>query len=339
MVYYNKISTFEPNIAAVKMKKILITYKVYPKLVDSLRNEGFHVDYHPGISVEEATTIIGSYNGLIVGGASFIVGQEFLNHANTLEFIGRPGSGLDTIDLQACKNKNIKVINSPEGNRNAVAEHALGMLFCLLNNLRWADEEVRNKLWEREKNRGFELMGKTVGIIGFGNTGSQFAKKLSALGVQILAYDKYKQGYADEIDYVKECSLEEIWLKADIISFHLQHNKETHYYLNTDFIQRCKKDIIVINTSRGPIVETKALLKGLESGQVSGACLDVLENENPKTFNLKELEIHDKLFDLKQTVYSPHVAGWSDKSKIGMSMVLFDKIVELLNDTSQNTDL
>ena len=316
------------------MKKILITYKVYPKLIDSLRDKGFQVDYHPGISVEDASNIIGSYSGLIVGGASFIVDAKFLDHTKELKFIGRPGSGLDTIDLEACKIKNIKVVNSPEGNRNAVAEHALGMLLCLLNNLKWADTEVRNKIWEREKNRGFELMGQTVGVIGFGNTGSQFAKKLSAMDVRILAYDKYKTGYADGIDYVKESSLEEIWSEADIISFHVQHNEETHYYLNTDFIEQCKKEIIVINTSRGPIVDTKALLKGLESGQVSGACLDVLENENPKTFSLKELEIHDKLFDLKQTVFSPHVAGWSDKSKIDMSMVLFDKIVKMFDANS-----
>ena len=329
MVYYNKISTFEANTAADKMKKILITYKVYPDLVESLRNEGFLVDYKPGISIKEASTIIGAYHGLIVGGASFIVDEKLLDQASALEFIGRPGSGLDTIDLNACKKRSIKVINSPEGNRNAVAEHALGMLLSLLNNLRWADEEVRNKIWEREKNRGFELAGKTVGIIGFGNTGTQFAKKLSGLGVEILAYDKYKKSYAEDIGYVNESSLEEIWSRADIISFHLQHNTETHYYLDTDFINKCQNKIIVINTSRGPIVDTKALLQGLENGQVSGACLDVLENENPKTFSLEELEIHDKLFDLKQTIYSPHVAGWSDKSKVGMSMVLFDKIMKM----------
>ncbi len=311
------------------MKNILITYKVFPKLIESLIKEGFHVDYKPGISVAEATTLIKSYQGLIVGGASFKVDEHFLDHATSLEFIGRPGSGLDTIDLKACEKRSIKVINSPEGNRNAVAEHALAMLLGLLNKLRWADEEVRNKIWERERNRGFELSGKTVGIIGFGNTGAQFAKKLSGLDVQILAYDKYKNSFTEEMAFVKESSLQDIWLEADIISFHVQYNAETHYYLDTDFIKQCKKKIIVINTSRGPIVDTKALLLGLESGQVSGACLDVLENENPKTFTLEELEIHDKLFNLKQTIYSPHVAGWSDKSKVGMSMVLFDKIMEM----------
>lgn len=315
------------------MKKILITYKVYPDLVESLRKERFHVDYNPGISIEEATSIINTYTGIIVGGADFIVDEQFLAHAKQLKFIGRPGSGLDTIDLHACEKMGIKVINSPEGNRNAVAEHALAMLLGLLNKLRWADEEVRNRIWEREKNRGFELTGKTVGIIGFGNTGSQFAKKLSGMDVKILAYDKYKQAYADEISYVEESSLHEICAEADIISFHLQHNDETHYYLDSDFIKQCKKPFIVINTSRGPIVDTKALLKGLENGQLSGACLDVLENENPETFNAEELEIHRKLFNLKQTIYSPHVAGWSDKSKIGMSMVLFDKIMEWAKDT------
>lgn len=206
----------------------------------------------------------------------------------------------------------------------------MAMLLAWMNNLVRSNNEVKQKIWRREANRGVEIEGKTVGIIGFGNTGSRFAKKLQGFDVQVLAYDKYKKDYARPLDYVKETELAEICQNADILSFHLPLNQETKHYLNTDLIEQFQKPFLIINTSRGPIVDTAALLKGLHSGKIIGACLDVLENEEPLNFNELEREMYGQLFEMDSVLLSPHVAGWSAKSKIQMESFLLANIAKAL---------
>lgn len=317
----------------------LILRKVHPAFLTACKEANFQATYLPELSRSEALKIVHQYEVIIGGSLNLELDRELLQEATRLKVIGRPGSGLDLIDLSYCKENGIQVFNSPEGNRNAVAEHLLGMLLTLLNQLHLANLEVKKFIWERERNRGFELQGKTVGIIGFGNNGSIFAKKLSGMDVQVLAYDRYKTNYATEMDHVKEVKLETLCQKADIISFHVQHNQETHHYLNADFIHSCSKPFIVLNASRGKVIDTKALINGLETGKISGACLDVLENENPSKYSAEELEMYQKLFNFKQVLMSPHVAGWSHWSKVGMSMILFEKIKDWIQNRHQKTDL
>jgi len=307
------------------MDRVLITDVSTAVLQDGLVDLGFEVVNMPDIDQVYVEQHIHEYEGIIVR-SKITLFEETLKKASKLKFIGRPGSGLDLIDVDYCKLVGIHVCRSATSNSNAVAEHAIGMLLAWLNHLVRSDNEVKQKIWKREANRGYELSGQTVGIIGFGNTGSRFAKKLQGMEVDILAYDKYKKGYADDIPYVKETNLAELCLKADILSFHLPLNKETKHYLNSDLIGQLQQNPLIINTSRGPIVDTQALLVGLESGSLKGACLDVLEDENPLDFNDLENKIYNRLFNLDQVLLSPHVAGWSDKSKIQMESFLLDEI-------------
>lgn len=311
--------------------KFLILRKIHPDFIKACKELGHQVSYEPEMERSKVLEIVHDFEVIIGGSLNLKLDREILQKAKKLQIVGRPGSGLDLIDLDYCKEMGIKVFNSPEGNRNAVAEHALGMLLMLLNKLHIGNAEVRKFLWQREANRGYELKDKTVGIIGFGHNGSLFAQKLSGMEVQVLAYDKYKTNYATAMDHVKEVDLETLCHSADIISFHVQHNEETHHYLDADFIASCRKPFILINVARGKIVDTKALLKGLDSGKVIGACLDVLENEQVADYEGLELKMYKKLFSYSQIVFSPHVAGWSQWSKVGMSMILFEKIKNQLH--------
>ena len=253
-----------------------------------------------------------------------------LDKAVQLKFIGRLGSGMEIIDQAYTKVKGVGVFSAPEGNCNAVAEQALGMLLALLNNLKRADTQVRQKIWDRTGNRGYELMGQTVGIIGFGHTGSQFAKKLSGMGVEILAYDKYKTNYAEGFVNVRETTMEAIFQKATIVSFHLPLTAEIHHLVNKNFIDRFRHKTIIINTSRGKVIETGALIDALESGQVRGACLDVFENEKPYTFTKTEQTLYQRLYQLDNVILTPHIAGWTFESKERLAMVLLKKISSFL---------
>ena len=311
------------------MDRVLITDKSNALLQDGLRDLGFEVVNMPDVDQAYVEANIQDYEGIIVR-SKITLFESTLKRATKLKFIGRPGSGLDLIDLDYCEANEILVCRSATSNSNAVAEHAMGMLLAWKNNLVRSHNEVRQKIWRREANRGIEIEGKTVGIIGFGNTGSRFAKKLQGFDVQVLAHDKYLTNYAKHLDYVKETDMAEICQNADILSFHLPLNKETKYYLNAELIGRFNKPFLVINTSRGPIVNTKALLQGLQSGKVVGACLDVLENEEPLTFSELEDEIYGQLFAMNSVLLSPHVAGWSGKSKIQMESYLLDNIAKAL---------
>ncbi|MFK8101506.1 MAG: NAD(P)-dependent oxidoreductase [Saprospiraceae bacterium] len=307
------------------MSKVLISDGVHPLLIEGLEADGYHCDYQANITLEETRKIISNYEGLIIN-SKIIMDRGFIDEAKQLKFVGRLGSGMEIVDIPYARSKGIAVLKSPEGNRNAVAEHALGMLLSLTNKLMQADREVRQKSWNREGNRGIEIMGKTVGLIGFGHTGSQFARKLSGMGVKILAHDKYKKGFAKEFPFVKETDISEIKQQADIISFHLPLTAETNYLLDEKFINSCKDGLIVINTSRGGIVKTTALLAALQTGKLGGACLDVFENEKPDRYTATETALYDTLFALDQVVLSTHVAGWTKESKERLASVLLAKI-------------
>jgi len=312
------------------MDKVLITDQSNALLQDGLRDLGFEVINMPDIDQAYVEDHIHKYDGIIVR-SKIELFESTLRKATKLKFIGRPGSGLDLIDLEYCASAGIQVCRSATSNSNAVAEHTLGMLLAWMNNLVRSNNEVKKKIWRREANRGIELQGKTIGIIGFGNTGSRFAKKLMGMEVEVLVYDKYKMDYASHLPHIKESNLEEICQNADILSFHLPLNKETKYYLNADLIDRFKKPFLTINTSRGSVVDTPALLFGLRNGKIIGACLDVLENEYPLKFNDLEEKMYKQLFEMDHVLLSPHVAGWSDRSKIQMESFLLDEIRKKLN--------
>jgi D-3-phosphoglycerate dehydrogenase / 2-oxoglutarate reductase len=268
-------------------KRILITDDCHPKLIQTFTEWGYHCDFEPDITPEQTLEKIAAYHGLIIN-SKILVNRAFIDKATSLRFVGRLGSGMEIVDRTYAQERGILVISSPEGNRNAVAEQAVGMLLMLANNLLKADAEVRQKIWKREENRGWELMGKTLGIIGFGHTGSQFAKKLQGFDLNVLAFDKYKTNYTEGMPWVKMASLEEITANADIISLHLPLTAETKHLVNNDFLAKTKKGVVIINTSRGNCVKTADLIIHLKNGNVRGACLDVFENEKVKTFTPSE---------------------------------------------------
>ena len=237
---------------------------------------------------------------------------------------------MENIDVPFAESKGIKCLHAPEGNRDAVGEHAIGMLLALLNNLLRADKEVSNGVWIREGNRGTEIQGKTFGIIGYGNMGSAFAQRLKGFGVTVLAYDKYKKNYSDE--YTKEATMEELFEKADIVSLHLPLTEETHYLANNNFFKKFKKNIYFINTARGKNVKTDDLVEQIKSGKVLGACLDVLEYESISFEALdpnKMPEAFKYLVQSDKVILSPHIAGWTYESHEKIAETLVRKILAL----------
>jgi len=310
------------------IKKVAFLDTVHDVLWKGLENLGWTCVDLTETDESKVAEQISSCHGIVIR-SRFSLDQNFLLKATSLEFIARSGSGLENIDVDYCKQRNIHLFNSPEGNRNAVAEHGIGMLLALFNQLIKADAEVRMAKWDREANRGFELEGKTVGIIGYGNNGSAFAKVLSGFGVEILAHDKYKSSFGN--DRVLESSLEDIFQRADIVSFHIPQNKETINFLNDDFVSKMRKPFYLLNLSRGKIVSTVSLLKGLDSTKILGACLDVLEFEQP-SFELADdskkgqYSAMNELFSRKNVILTPHVAGWTNESYFKLSSVLLEKI-------------
>lgn len=313
-----------------KMQKILVTDLVHDLLLEGFEKAGFQVDYFPEISYTDVFKIIDQYSGLIIN-SKILVDKKFIDRAINLKFVGRLGSGMEIIDKEYAGQKGIGVFNSPEGNCNAVAEHALGMLLCLANNLIDSDREVRNFEWHREKNRGFEISGKVIGIIGFGYTGESFAQKLLSWDVEILVHDKYKKEINTQGGRINLVSKDELFAESDIISMHLPLTEETKYYVNEEFFNNWRKKGILINTSRGKIVQSSALLEALTEAKLVGACLDVFENEKPENYSPKEKEFYKALFDLKNIVVSPHIAGWTFESKQKLSNTLLNKILNFLN--------
>ena len=307
--------------------KVVFLDTVHPILEQRLTSHGFECVDATALSREECERIISDAFGIVVR-SRFPMDASFLSAAPALKFIARSGAGMENIDEEYAKQHAITLFNAPEGNCNAVAEHALGMLLSLFNRLTLADQEVRSGKWDREGNRGVELDGKTVGIIGYGNNGRAFAKKLRGFDVHVLAYDKYVHGFGDE--HVQEVSMEEIYAQADVLSFHIPQNEETLFMANQAFFDRFGRPIYLINLSRGKIVETSALVKGLKSTRILGACLDVLEYEKASFESFFEQEIPEDFHFLLQSdkvILSPHVGGWTHESYFKLSNVLADKIL------------
>jgi D-3-phosphoglycerate dehydrogenase len=303
--------------------RILFIDTVHSLLKKQLEKLHYHCDTAYEKDKSEIEIIINNYDGIIIR-SKFKIDQKFINKATNLKFIARAGSGLENIDVDYAKNKNIKCYNAAEGNRKAVAEHALGMLLCLFNNLKSCDTQVRAGKWKREENRGIEISGKTVAIIGYGNNGSAFAEALQGFGVIILAYDKYLKSYPYQSD------MKTIYREADILSLNIPLSEESTYLFNDDFINSFKKDFYLINTSRGKCVNTKELVFALKLGKVKGACLDVLEYENKSFENLNNDKLTTEmeyLVNSDKTILSPHVAGWTIESNIKIAEILLQKII------------
>ena len=303
--------------------KIIFIDTTHPKLIKDLNYKGFICDQAYDKSRSEVLKIIKNYDGIVIR-SRFKIDKNFINAAKKLKFIARAGSGTENIDLHYANKKNIKCFNAAEGNRQAVAEHALAMILNLLNNIRLSDQEIRRGIWNREKNRGIELSGKTIGIIGFGNTGSSFAKILENFNVKILAYDKYKEKYKFQ------SNLDEILEFSDIISLHTPLTEETKYLVNKNFIDKAKKPFYIINTSRGKCIETKALIKGLKDQKILGACLDVFEQEKNSFEKIGENADLKYLIESNKTILTPHIAGWTFESNYKIAETLSNKIINLI---------
>ncbi|KUY26199.1 2-hydroxyacid dehydrogenase [Elizabethkingia ursingii] len=306
---------------------ILLLDKNHPLIVEQLLAKGFQFEEDYTSSYDEVLSKIHLYDGVIIR-SRIPVDARFLEAAKKLKFVARVGAGMENIDTPKAEELGIALINSPEGNRDSVAEHVIGMLLILMNRLFIASLEVKNGIWLREENRGDELMGKTFGIIGYGNMGKAVAKRLSGFGVKVIFYDILPD-LGDE--YATQVSLETLQKEADIISLHTPQTPETHYLIDEDFIRNMNKDFYLVNTARGKHVKTSALVEALKEGKVKAACLDVLEFEKASFENIQTSENSDLdyLLNSEKVIVTPHIAGWTVQSKIKLAQFIVDKILQL----------
>jgi D-3-phosphoglycerate dehydrogenase len=306
-------------------KNLLIVDDLHPAFMQQAEALGYTCNYQPDIKPEAVYEILNNYTGLAIR-SKFQVSKEIIDLAPNLRFICRAGAGMDNIDENYARAKGITLINAPEGNMDAVGEHAIGMLLSLMNNLTRGDAEVRDGKWLREVNRGYELKGKTVGIIGYGFMGSSFAKKLSGFEVNVIAYDKYKSGFSDR--FAREVSMEEIVKHSDVLSLHIPLTAETNGMVNDEYLFHFKKPIFFINAARGKVVKTSAVLNAIKQGKILGAGLDVLEVESfPE---LAQQTWFDELRQSGKIILSPHVAGWTFDSYRKISEVMAAKLATLV---------
>lgn len=308
------------------MRTCLVIDSMHESLFTMLKEAGWEVDYRPGLSREEVKTAVSGKHGLIVRSKT-IVDRDLLGESPTIQFVGRAGAGLDILDREFLAQKGIHVLHASEGNRDAVGEYAVGALVSLMRNIPRADHEVRNMIWNREENRGTEIMGKTIGIIGYGNMGRAFAKRLSGFGCMIISFDKYKTGFSD--DFCTEVGMDRIFEESDILSFHIPLTPETRLMADRHYFESFRKRIIVLNTARGEIVSLKDLADLMESGKVRGAVLDVLENEKLEKLTPGQLEDFNKLRKRTDVIFTPHIAGWTFESHVKINVALVDKIKSL----------
>lgn len=319
--------------------KLLIVDKMHECLMLELQDT-FELDYRPGLSYDETAAIISFYDALIVR-TGIHVDRALIEKGESLKIIARAGAGMDNIDEEAAASREIICLNAPEANRDAVAEQTLGMLLSLLHNIVKADKEVRNALWQREENRGRELNSLTVGIIGYGNTGSEVAKRLLAFGCNVLVYDKYKSGFG--VPGIEECNMETLFERADVITFHVPLTDLTYRMINSAYLSKFKKNIYLLNLSRGKIMETSDILEELNSGKIIGFATDVLENEQIK-HGLGGLSIDQQknfidLIERENVIITPHIGGWSIESYEKISMVLADKLKDACLKLKENRNI
>ena len=306
------------------MNKVLFLDTTHKYLIDELEKKNIICDFEFSKTKSQIEKIIARYDGIVIR-SRFKIDKKFIDAAKKLKFIARAGSGLENIDTKYAEQKKIKCINAAEGNKQAVAEHALALILNLFNKINQANNELKSGKWLREENRGIELSGKKIGIIGFGNTGSSFVNLLKNFDLEILVYDKYKQNY----EY--KSSLKEIFEKAEILSLHVPLNDETKKYIDKSFINKMKKPFYLINTSRGQCVDTKALIRGIKENKVKGACLDVFEHEKTSFEKLKINRDLTFLLNSNKTILTPHIAGWTTESYFKIAKILSEKIISELS--------
>lgn len=313
--------------------KILLLDKNHPLITEQLLAKNFILEEDFISSYDEVCRKIENYDGIIIR-SRIPLDKNFLEHAKNLKFIARVGAGMENIDIPVAQKLGIQLINSPEGNRDSVAEHVVGMLLVLMNRLFIASKEVKNGIWLREENRGDELLGKTVGLIGYGNMGKATAKRLSGFGCTVIFHD-ILHGLGDE--YATQVSLDELKERADVLSLHIPLTEESYYLVDGPFISEMKNDFYFVNTARGKNVETKSLVEAIRSGKVKGACLDVLEYEK-SSFEKLETENEDLQFllDSDKVIVTPHIAGWTVQSKEKLAQVIVDKILAQFSDHFQS---
>lgn len=310
--------------------KILLLDKNHPLITHQLLEKNFILEEDFTSSYDEVYEKIKNYDGIIIR-SRIPLDQNFLEKAKNLKFIARVGAGMENIDIPVAEKLGIQLINSPEGNRDSVAEHVVGMLLILMNRLFIASNEVKNGIWLREENRGDELLGKTVGLIGYGNMGKATAKRLSGFGCTVIFHDILPD-LSDE--FAMQVSLQELKEKAEVVSLHIPLTEETHYLIDEKFISEMKNDFYFVNTARGKNVETKSLVDALKSGKVKGACLDVLEYEKSSFENLEaDNEDLQYLLDSEKAIVTPHIAGWTHQSKEKLAQVIVDKILRSFSST------
>ncbi|MCC9137492.1 NAD(P)-dependent oxidoreductase [Pontibacter silvestris] len=312
---------------SLSIKRVLIIDVMHPSIFQMLEQIGVEADYRPTIKPAEVPDVLPDFDGLIVRSKMRITAATIAK-AVKLKFVARAGAGVDNIDEQALQNKNIALIAANEGNRQAVGEFAVGALLSMMRNISAADKQVRQKVWLREENRGEEVSGRTIGVIGYGNMGQSFARVLSGFGCRILAYDRFAPEKVQAP--VVNVSLEELQQEADVVSLHIPYIASNLNFANDTFFNSFKKPIWFINTSRGDVTDLSGLVKHLETGKVKGAALDVLENEKLQTLTEQQARDFDYLASADNVVLTPHIAGWTHESYVKINEVMVEKITRLM---------